>query len=94
MKIIDVHSHWGTKRGYVLQTEAELAQQRATWRSEPTYHTEQEMADYLRASGAGLPAGAGVILDHCHPRHPEDVLARIFHRNAERFFQDLRLKWT
>ena len=51
MEIIDVHSHWGTKRGYVLQTEAELAQQRATWRSEPAYHTEQEMADYFRASG-------------------------------------------
>jgi len=51
MKIIDVHSHWGTKRGYVLQTEEELAQQRATWRSEPNYHTEQEMAQYFRDSG-------------------------------------------
>ena len=30
MKIIDMHSHWGTKRGYVLQTPEELAQQRAT----------------------------------------------------------------
>lgn len=48
MTIIDVHSHWGTRRGYVLQTEAELAQQRATWRSEPTYHTEAEMAQYFR----------------------------------------------
>jgi predicted TIM-barrel fold metal-dependent hydrolase len=50
MTIIDVHSHWGTRRGYVLQTEAELAQQRATWRSEPSYHTEVEMAQYFRAS--------------------------------------------
>jgi predicted TIM-barrel fold metal-dependent hydrolase len=49
--IIDIHSHWGTRRGYVLQTEAELAQQRATWRSEPTYHTEAEMAQYFRDSG-------------------------------------------
>ena len=48
MKIIDVHSHWGTKRGYPLQTEEELAQQRATWNSEPTYHTEAEMAAYFR----------------------------------------------
>lgn len=48
MTIIDVHSHWGTRRGYVLQTEAELAQQRATWRSEPTYHTEAEMAQCFR----------------------------------------------
>ena len=50
MKIIDVHSHWGTKRGYALQTEEELAQQRATWNSEPRYMTEAEMAAYFRAS--------------------------------------------
>jgi len=49
--IIDVHSHWGTKRGYPLQTEQELAQQRATWNSEPTYHTEAQMAQYFRDSG-------------------------------------------
>jgi hypothetical protein len=48
--IIDIHSHWGTKRGYVLQTEAELAQQRTTWRSEPAYHSEAEMAQYFRDS--------------------------------------------
>ena len=51
MAIIDVHSHWGTKRGYPLQTEVELAQQRATWNSEPKYHTEAEMAQYFRDSG-------------------------------------------
>jgi hypothetical protein len=51
MAIIDFHSHWGTRRGYVLQTEAELAQQRATWRSEPSYHTETEMAQYFRDNG-------------------------------------------
>ena len=51
MRIIDVHSHWGTRRGYPLQTEEELAQQRATWNSEPRYHTEAEMAAYFRDSG-------------------------------------------
>jgi predicted TIM-barrel fold metal-dependent hydrolase len=50
MKIIDVHSHWGTKRGYTLRTEEELAQQKKTWNSEPTYHTEDEMAAYFRAN--------------------------------------------
>jgi uncharacterized protein len=50
MNIIDVHSHWGTKRGYALQTEEELAQQRATWNSEPRYMTEAEMAAYFRAN--------------------------------------------
>src|SRR5579871_4577711 len=51
MTIIDVHSHWGTKRGYPLQTEAEIAQQRATWNSEPRYATEAEMAQYFSDSG-------------------------------------------
>ena len=50
MKIIDMHSHWGTKRGYPLQTTAELKQQRATWNSDPNYMTEQEMAEYFRAN--------------------------------------------
>ena len=49
MKLLDLHSHWGTKRGYVLRTEAELARQKHTWNSEPKYHTEQEMADYFRS---------------------------------------------
>lgn len=51
MTIIDLHSHWGTKRGYPLQTEEELAQQRTTWNSEPHYMTEAEMADHFRANG-------------------------------------------
>ena len=50
MKLIDVHSHWGTRRGYPLQTEAELAQQRMTWNSAPNYMTETEMADHFRAN--------------------------------------------
>ena len=50
MKIIDVHSHWGTRRGYTLRTPEELALQKKTWNSEPTYHTEEEMAEYFRKS--------------------------------------------
>ena len=57
MKIIDLHSHWGTRRGYPLQTEKELAQQRATWNSETRYHTEAEMAAYFRASSADQLSG-------------------------------------
>ncbi len=49
MKIFDLHSHWGTRRGYPLQSEAELAKQKQVWNSEPRYHTEEEMADYFRA---------------------------------------------
>ena len=39
------------RRGYVLQTEAELAQQHGTWRSSPSYRTEEEMAqDFAQAN--------------------------------------------
>src|SRR5260221_14777633 len=51
MKLIDVHSHWGTKRGYPLQTQEELALQRQTWNSEVRYHTEAEMAQHFRDNG-------------------------------------------
>jgi uncharacterized protein len=51
MKIFDVHSHWGTRRGYPLQSEAELAKQKQVWNSEPRYHSEDEMADYFRSAG-------------------------------------------
>ena len=50
MNLIDIHSHWGTKRGYTLRTPEELAQQRRTWNSEPAFHSEDEMADYFRRS--------------------------------------------
>jgi hypothetical protein len=33
MRIIDVHSHFGTRRGHPLRSEQELAHQRATWNS-------------------------------------------------------------
>ncbi len=51
MKILDMHSHWGTQRGYVLRSDEALEQQQHTWNSAPRYDTEQEMADYFRASG-------------------------------------------
>jgi predicted TIM-barrel fold metal-dependent hydrolase len=51
MRLFDVHSHWGTRRGYVLRDEAQLAQQRRTWNSDPTYVSEDEMAAHLRERG-------------------------------------------
>ena len=52
MKLIDMHSHWGTERGYVLRTAAELAQQKKTWNSETKYVTEDEMVAYFRSTNA------------------------------------------
>lgn len=48
-KKIDMHSHWGTRRGYPMQTPDELALQRSTWNSEPKFSTEDQMCDYFRA---------------------------------------------
>jgi len=46
-RIFDVHSHWGTRRGYPFQTEEELAQQERVFRSKPRYVTEAEMAEIV-----------------------------------------------
>jgi hypothetical protein len=51
MRLFDLHSHWGTERGYVLRSKEALAQQQKTWNSTPKYDTEDEMAAYFRASG-------------------------------------------
>ena len=51
MKLFDLHSHWGTERGYPLRGQAALAQQRHTWNSEARYVTEDEMAAYFREAG-------------------------------------------
>src|SRR4051812_11097226 len=49
VRLFDLHSHWGTERGYVLRSEEALAQQKKTWNSTPRYNTEEEMAAYFRA---------------------------------------------
>lgn len=48
MRVIDMHSHWGTHRGYALQSAEELAQQEKVWRSSPKHVTEAEMAHHFR----------------------------------------------
>ena len=61
MQIIDCHSHFGTKRGYLFRTPEALASQRRIWKTDPVYHTEQEMADYFRKNNVR------VILDLAWP---------------------------
>jgi uncharacterized protein len=70
MPIIDMHSHWATRRGYPLQSEAELAQQERTWHSRPVYRTETEMAEDFRA------AGVRVILDFGYTKYLAPAAAR------------------
>src|SRR5215467_3143634 len=47
-RLFDCHSHWGTRRGYIFRTEAELAQQEKVWKTKATFWSEDEMADYFR----------------------------------------------
>jgi uncharacterized protein len=60
MRIIDLHSHWGTKRGYPFQTPEELAQQRRVFRSDPSYVTEQEMVAHFREMNVSTLLDLGV----------------------------------
>lgn len=46
--IFDCHSHWGTKRGYIFRTQAELDQQEKIWKTKVHYYSEEEMIAYMR----------------------------------------------
>ncbi len=60
MTLYDMHSHWGTRRGYPFQTEEELAQQERVFRSKPSYVSEAEMAAHFRKHGAQVMLDLGV----------------------------------
>ena len=76
MKLIDMHSHWGTRRGYLLRTPEELEQQQRTWGSQPRYYTEEEQATHLRDNGVR------VILDLFFDKHLVGEEAREIHDYA------------
>lgn len=46
---IDMHSHWGTRRGYPTQDPKAQALQKSTFNTTARFVTEDEMADYFRA---------------------------------------------
>lgn len=75
-KIIDMHSHWGTQRGYTLRTPEQLAQQEKTWNSKPRYYSEDEQAQYFRESDVR------VILDLGYDKHLVGEEAREVHDYA------------
>lgn len=49
-RLFDCHSHWGTKKGHIFRTEAELARQEGIWKTKGRYYSEQEMMDFMRAN--------------------------------------------
>ena len=73
MRLFDLHSHWGTRSGYVLQTAEDLAQQQRTWGSSPTYDTEEQMAEYFRRNKVRTILDFGftknMTLDQVRPFH-------------------------
>lgn len=88
MKLFDLHSHWGTERGYPLRSAEQLAQQKVTWNSSASYATEDEMADYFRASGALAILDFGftkhLSLDAVRPLH--DYAIETQRRHADVIF--------
>ena len=76
MKLFDMHSHWGTERGYPLRGHAQLAQQKSTWNSTPKYCSESEMAEYFRKHDAK------VILDLGFTKNMPIAEAREYHDYA------------
>lgn len=73
MKLFDLHSHWGTERGYPLRSAAALAVQQATWSSKPSYVTEAEMVGYFRQHAVRTILDFGFTkslpLDEVRPLH-------------------------
>lgn len=57
--IVDLHSHWGTRRGYLYRSAAELEHQRRVWKREADYRTEAEMAEDFRRSGVQVMLDLG-----------------------------------
>lgn len=50
-RFFDCHSHWGTRRGYIFRTDAEIAQQEKIWNTKPVFYTDDEMVEYMRTNG-------------------------------------------
>src|SRR5512140_1030240 len=76
MRIFDMHSHWGTRKGYRLRGDVELGQQIKVWKSEPNYVTEQAMAAYFRS------CGVRTILDLGFTKSSPIAQAREYHDYA------------
>jgi uncharacterized protein len=85
-RLFDLHSHWGTEKGYPFRTEAERVQQEKTWRSSAKYVTEEEMSDYLRKNNVK------VILDLGFTKHLPLEEVKVYHDYAletQRRFPDV-----
>jgi predicted TIM-barrel fold metal-dependent hydrolase len=86
MDIIDMHSHWGTERGYVLRSAEALAQQKNTWNSTARYESEDEMVAYFQANRVRAVLDFGFTktmpLDEVIPLHDYALEMQAAHPDA------------
>ena len=83
--ILDMHSHWGTRRGYPFQTPEELAQQERVFKSTPRYVSEAEMAEHFRKTGVRVMLDLGVM----EPSGNVRIVGRLkemINRGGKKFF--------
>ena len=86
MKLIDMHSHWGTVRG--LGTDAQSVEERAgqaqAWHRAPVTVTEAEMADDFRRHGVRAILDLGVRRQ-ATPEALRACVLRLWHERIEPF---------
>ncbi|MBI2320034.1 MAG: amidohydrolase, partial [Betaproteobacteria bacterium] len=62
LKVIDLHSHYSTRRGYLFQSAEEIALQEKTWGHRTGYRTDEEMVQDFRDAGAAVFLDFGFTL--------------------------------
>lgn len=86
MEIIDLHSHWGTQKGYVLRSKAALDQQKNTWNSTPSFDTEEQMASYFRSQNVKTILDFGFTknlpIDEVIPLHDYAIKTQATYRDC------------
>jgi hypothetical protein len=94
MKLFDLHSHWGTERGYVLRTADALAQQKNTWNSTPQYDTEESMANYLRANNVRTILDFGFTKNYPLKKSSRSMITQSRRKqNIQTVFLGIGFKW-
>src|SRR5437016_3515671 len=73
MRIFDCHSHWSTRRGYVFQTDEEVANQERIWGTKAGFQTEDEMAATFRRNNVRVMLDLATTV--LYPMNLEEIRA-------------------
>ena len=83
IKVLDMHSHFGTKKGYLWRTKEEIENAQSAYRYKVIYRTEKEQAQDLR------DAGVKAILDYSFTSFGMPIEeVREFHDYAAQLIKD------